>query len=128
MNRQPTSAARIEQLAYVIDALRRQEVRHRQNHWSVPSGIAQLVSEIGFEVSRGQDGSNVDRSCQSEHVGPISPRAVKYETAAQILEVSMSTIKRLVADGRLDAIALGGSKRIPIASIDALVGETEGGK
>lgn len=111
----------IEVLAYVIDALRRQEARHRMNRWPVPSGVADLISDIGFEVSRGQRGSTLANGHADQQIEVIRPVAVSYETAAAMLEVSVSTIKRLIQKGELTPLAFGGARRLRVADVEALV-------
>lgn len=116
----PETAAQLEALAYVMDALRRQEHRHRMNHWPVPASVPALVDEIGFRVSRGQSGSPDAAPAQPRDGGVEARLMVRYETAARMLEVSMSTVKRLVRDGSLPVVHVGrGISRIRVADLEA---------
>lgn len=112
----------IEALAYVVEALRRQEARYRSNHWPVPAAVVTLVDEIGFRVSRGQDGSRHDALRDNEERVSQGPKLlVRYETAAQLLEVSVSTIKRLIKAGELHPVGIGGASRLRRTEIEAYV-------
>lgn len=48
-------------------------------------------------------------------------RLVRYETAARMLEVSVSTIKRLVRSEELPMVSIGGSSRIRVTDLDDYV-------
>jgi excisionase family DNA binding protein len=50
-----------------------------------------------------------------------SPTAVKFVRAAELLDVSPSTISRMVEVGDLPTIVVGKSRRIPRAAITAMV-------
>lgn len=110
----------LELLLYVRDALKHQELRARRDHWRVPSGVADLLAEVGFRVSRGQAGSPDAEPLPGGDGGP-EPRLVRYETAARMLEVSVSTIKRLIRAGELHPVSLGGASRIRVAEIDSYI-------
>ena len=119
-----------EQFAYTIDAFRRQEQMYRRSGLPIPAGVAELVSEIGFRVTLGQAGSlSSDARDSTEDVERLEPIAVRYETAAQLLEVSVSTIKRLVRAKTLPAVQIGpGAARIRVADLhDYLTSQIESG-
>lgn len=112
----------VERLAFVYDAVRRLQVEYRRNSLKPPAGIPELLEEVGFRVSRGQGGSPLDRPEGARQAGiTASPMAVKYETAAELLEVSMSTIKRMVKAGDLPTVSLGGTRRIRVSDLESLV-------
>ncbi|WP_459968152.1 helix-turn-helix domain-containing protein [Nocardioides pyridinolyticus] len=115
-------------LMYVLDALRRQEQRHRLSHWQVPAGVADLLAELGFRVSRGQVGSPHAPSAQTSDGGPETRLLVRYETAAQMLDVSVSTVKRLIKEQVLHPVRIGGSSRIRVAELDEYVARLAGGE
>ena len=51
--------------------------------------------------------------------------AVKQETAARMLDISRTTVWRLIKAGKLDTIRIGADQRITVTSIKRLVsGET----
>jgi excisionase family DNA binding protein len=45
---------------------------------------------------------------------------VDKRTAADALSVSVRTVERLIADGKLPAVRVGGSVRIPVAALLAI--------
>lgn len=53
------------------------------------------------------------------------PLAVSYSEAARLLGVSVSTVKRLVADRTLVPVELHGAKRLRTADLEALLGPPE---
>jgi excisionase family DNA binding protein len=55
-----------------------------------------------------------------EEVVKLEPFAVKIKTAANMLEVSESTVRKLEKENRLQSILAGGDMRITVASIKAL--------
>jgi excisionase family DNA binding protein len=55
-----------------------------------------------------------------EEVIKVEPVAVRYRTAAGLLECSESTVRKLVREGKLDAVKVGDDDRVTTASIRAL--------
>lgn len=51
-----------------------------------------------------------------EHVN-VEPIAVRYITAAKMLEVSESTVRKLEREGKLRTILVGADRRVTIESI-----------
>lgn len=49
------------------------------------------------------------------------PDVLKVRTVAARLDVSNSTVRRMVKSGRLPHVMVGGSLRIPAAAVDALI-------
>jgi excisionase family DNA binding protein len=56
-----------------------------------------------------------------EEVVKLSPVAVRYRTAAGLLECSESTVRKLVREGKLRATKVGDDDRVTFASIQALL-------
>jgi hypothetical protein len=50
----------------------------------------------------------------------LEPVAVRRGTAAKMLDCSMTTIHKLIVEGKLQTIGLRGDKRVTVASIKAL--------
>jgi excisionase family DNA binding protein len=48
--------------------------------------------------------------------------AYSYREAGQALGLSASTIRRLVDSGKIPAVRIGGSVRIPASALEALIG------
>jgi excisionase family DNA binding protein len=116
-----TDRGELEALAYVIDALRQQEIRYRKSNLPVPASVPRLVEEVGFRVSRGQGGSPVAAESPAPQTEVETRLMVRYETAAGMLEVSMSTLKRLIKDGAVKPVRVGGTPRIRVADLEAFV-------
>jgi excisionase family DNA binding protein len=56
--------------------------------------------------------------------GTIQPAALRIEQAAQYLNVSVSTVRRLIRNGRLPSVSLGTVKLVTVRNCDRLL---EGG-
>jgi hypothetical protein len=58
-------------------------------------------------------------------VGPaatVRPIAVKVATAAAMIDMSPSSIWKLIADGKLESVNVGKSRLVLMRSLDALLG------
>lgn len=51
----------------------------------------------------------------------MPPLALSYADAGRLIDVSESTIKRLVAAGELCAIDVGRSRRVPVSEVERYV-------
>jgi excisionase family DNA binding protein len=110
-----------EVAAFLLLAARVHEEQYRRNGAVVPRGVHELLEAISFGVSQGQVGSSSAGSLRSEQVEPMKPRLAKYETTAELLDISLSSVKRMIRDGLLHPIPIGGSSRIRIAEIDEYI-------
>jgi hypothetical protein len=61
-----------------------------------------------------------------ESVANLEPIAVKYTTAAKMLDCSACTVWRLVRRGKLDTIKIGEDDRVTVASLKRLASAQEG--
>ncbi len=84
----------------------------RDNGTAIPSELTALVGAI----TSSQERSSADLSLEPGDDAGV-PLAHSYSEAARLLEVSVSTIARMVDDGRLNAIAIGRNKRIPTSEL-----------
>ena len=48
-------------------------------------------------------------------------RCLRIAAVAEILDLSVSSVRRLIRDGRLDAVRIGASVRVTESSLDALL-------
>jgi excisionase family DNA binding protein len=55
-----------------------------------------------------------------EEVIKLEPVAVRYRTAAGLLECSESTVRKMVREGKLETIKVGDDERVTTKSIKAL--------
>jgi excisionase family DNA binding protein len=109
-----------ETLAYFIHALREHELTYRKNGMAVPSGVAEAVAQLSSGVIEGQAGSSSAGSVRTEQIEVMKPRLVTYDTAAELLAISVSTLKRQIRDGVFHPVSIGGASRIRVAEIDDL--------
>ena len=56
-----------------------------------------------------------------EEVVKLEPVAVRYRTAAGLLECSESTVRKLVREGKLRVTKIGDDDRVTVESIQALL-------
>jgi excisionase family DNA binding protein len=56
----------------------------------------------------------------SEEVLKLEPVAVRYRTAAGLLECSESTVRKMVREGKLEKVKVGDDERVTTKSIKAL--------
>jgi excisionase family DNA binding protein len=64
----------------------------------------------------------MNKAGQHEKVVEVDQLAVRFLTAAKVMDCSESTIRKLVREGKLEAVTIGADRRIPIKSIKALLG------
>lgn len=91
---------------------------------AMPGELVALLTSCRKRVSAGHSGSPLDGSaaCLDSEVmpGPTpAPRLVTLSTAAQMLAVSQSTVKRLVARGQLVPVRVAGAPRLRVSDLDA---------
>jgi excisionase family DNA binding protein len=102
-----------EDAAFIVHAIRELANTYRRNGATVPSGVMLLRAHLISGVTSGHAGSgNDDRGQTEERVSHGPPLLLKYGTAAQLLEVSVSTVKRLVKAGELHPVPIGGAARL----------------
>ena len=58
-----------------------------------------------------------------EEVLKLEPVAVRYKTAAGLLDCSESTARKLVREGKLKTMTIGADERITLSSIRKLAGK-----
>jgi len=56
---------------------------------------------------------------------PLPPRLISLDQAATQLELSRTTIKKLVAEGKLRSVKIGPLRRIIVASLDEYLAQLE---
>lgn len=108
----------VELVAFLVHAIRQQEQQYRRNGAVAPDGLLEFVSVISFGVTQGQAGSAPAQTRRTEQIEPMTPRLVTYETAADLLAISVSTLKRRIVAGDFHPISIGGAARIRVAEID----------
>lgn len=108
------------QLAYVAHALRQQAELYRRNGMTPPPGIPDLFEALA-EVSEGQASSPGAGEERTVEIGRVSPLLVSYSDAAAMLSISVSTLKRRLADGDLTPVFVAGLARIRVADLEAYV-------
>lgn len=99
----------------------RQRVEH--NGGAVPEQVQFLERLASFRVTQGQHGPNVDGSTDRPDDQGVTPRLLTYRQTADALGCSESKVKRLIKDGELTAVRIGGAARIRVGDLDAFVAE-----
>lgn len=64
--------------------------------------------------------------CPTTGPSAVSPRVVTVEEARTILQLSRMSVLKLIDDGDLRAVRFGRAIRIPLSSIEQLLGEGKG--
>lgn len=89
----------------------------RRNGRPVPPDLRDLRRSL--EARGGQGRPNLDRGCYRSQIDPAL-LAVTYEEAGRRIGVSSRTVRRLVAQGQLEAITVAGAlRRIRVVDLDA---------
>jgi excisionase family DNA binding protein len=93
----------------------------------VPQELIDLLGACQ-RVSAGHSGSPLDPGADVLDGGLMQqPRAVDYTEAGRLLGVSLSSVKRLVRDGALPVVNIGGrAPRVRVADIDAFLADLAG--
>lgn len=108
----------VEVAAYIIHAIRERNVQSRRNGIVIPDGVADIERALASSVTAGHGGSASDRPARTEQIEVMKPRLIRYETAAELLDVSVRTLKRRIAAGDLHPISVGDAPRIRVAELD----------
>jgi len=112
----------VEAAAFIIHALRAHAEMYRRNGATVPLGVKEIESHLAnFSVTRGQQGPHSAHPPPSEQIEPMKLRLVRYETAAELLDISVSTLKRRIAAGDFHPISIGGATRLRVAELDEFI-------
>lgn len=109
------------QMAYVILAVRRLDDFYRRNGMAPPEGIRELLAALTRSVSGGHAGSFDAGEARTVEVETVRPLLVSYSDAAAMLAISVSTLKRRLADGELTPVFVGGLARLRVADIETYV-------
>ncbi len=111
----------VEAAAYIIHAIRACNQQLRRNGATVPEGVDEIERALALGVTAGRSGSASDRPARTEHIEVMKPRLIRYETAAELLDISVRTLKRRIAAGDLHPISIGDAPRIRVAELDQYI-------
>jgi excisionase family DNA binding protein len=111
----------VEVAAYIIHALRERTVQSRRNGIVVPDGIADIERALALSVSAGHNGTAPAGPAKTEQIEVMKPRLIRYETAAELLDISVRTLKRRIAAGDLHPISIGDTPRIRVVELDQYI-------
>lgn len=106
------------QLAAALEPYRRHVER---NGGAVAPLLAELESMARSCVMSGQGGHTFGDLDGSPDAAPVTPRLLTYRDAATVLALSESGVKRLVRNGDLPVVHVGGAARIRLSDIDVYV-------
>lgn len=97
----------------LLQALDELERRHRRDYGQVRTWL--------FSVTKGPDGPISPPPLDDEHNRSVVPLLLDYEDVADALQVSPTTVKRLVRAGELPAVKVARSSRVRRCDLDAYV-------
>jgi excisionase family DNA binding protein len=107
--------------AHLVVAISEYRRRLRRDHITEPPELAVLAGSLLSRVSEGQAGSLLAERLPDRESAGVPRRLVNYGEAAEMLACSASTIKRLIAAEELTPVRIGGTPRLAIADLDALI-------
>lgn len=84
----------------------------------LPDGLDELARAMRDAATSGQEQQQIDNVVDLDQIAPV-PLAYSYEDAARLLRCSARKVRRLVTDGELTAVRLGGLVRIRRADLNA---------
>jgi excisionase family DNA binding protein len=115
-------ASDVDVLVHLAVALTVHERRQRARGVPLPQSVADIARFLRACVKARQDATSLDESVQSAHDAGVPVRLLltKGEAAAS-LGVSVRTVERLVAAGRLPVVHIEGACRIRVADLTAYV-------
>jgi excisionase family DNA binding protein len=90
----------------------------RRDGLPIPPALAEIAA---VAATGGQARPSVDDSAVSGDPAAVDQLAFDYRAAADRLGVSDRSVRRLVADGKLDAVEVAGCKRIRAADLENYV-------
>ena len=90
----------------------------RRDGYAVPADLARLRDELHAAASSGLDLPPVERI-----LAVSEPIAVDVSEAARRLSLSVRSVRRMTADGRLPVLRVGRRVLVPVAALDRLTEE-----
>ncbi len=105
---------------HVAYALRSHRLFLRSEHLPLPGGFVELERSVKNMASGGQDRPNERAEDEPVDTAPMrTPLLLKHDEAGHLLGVSERTVRRLVAEGQLPAVPVGGAARVHRADVEA---------
>lgn len=98
-------------VAHLHRALSRYEAELRRDAQYLPDGL-QALRDALCRVRAGQDGPAEREANELAQGAAMTPMLVTFDRAAVVLDVSTSTVKRLVKSGELAAVKVAGATRV----------------
>jgi excisionase family DNA binding protein len=117
-------------LTHLALAITRYARQLRNDGLPVPPTLDELAAFLTMYVRTRQAATGVDGEYEASEDVPVMPRLlITKAEAAERLGVSVRTVERLIAAGRLPLVHVEGAARLRVADleayVDALVPETE---
>ena len=88
---------------------------------AMPAGVPELAAALRQRLSQGHAGPALDDLAAVADAVRVSPLAITYDDAAELLGIGRSSLKRLIAAGRIATVSIGGAVRIRTADLEAYV-------
>jgi excisionase family DNA binding protein len=115
--------------AHLVVAIRGHREQMARSYQPVPDQLRQIEDWCSAWVRKGQEGSSLDGGGDVAEAAPMTePLLLTLDRTAELLGVSVSTVKRLVAgdDPELVSVVIGNSRRVHRDDLDAyLAGKRE---
>ncbi len=84
-------------------------------------GVELAVLQAVTRSARVSGDQPLRRGDDPADTAPMPPLALSYVDAGRLLDVSESTVKRLVVAGQLRAIDVGRSRRVPVSEVERYI-------
>lgn len=107
-------------VGHLAFALRRYLAYARSVGLAVPDEIHTMERVCTSNATGGQGETELGSTVAGINDRPMEPLTVTYTAAAAVLSVSKRTVARMVADGKLKTVVVGGRPRIPRTELERL--------
>ncbi len=107
--------------AHIVKAITAHESACRRNAIEVPPALVSMRELLESLARTRQDATQVVTVDEAAHGVPMTPVLLRKREAATSLRCSVRTVERLIANGDLVAVGMGGQVRIRPSDLDAYV-------
>lgn len=106
---------------HVLSALIDHRRTCRLQHLAYPIELDQIAAQLSGRLIRGQECSTLDAAAPAQHAEHVEPTLLTYAVAAQMLAVSVPTLRRRVAEGVLTPVRHGRTVRLRRTDLEHLI-------
>jgi len=90
-----------------------------------PPGLAQFGEEMSRTAFNRHEPTRVESLRAQQHTEPMTSTLLTRQQAAGVLQCSLRTVERRIADGALPVVHIGRSVRIRVEDLDAYLTQGE---